>query len=134
MKVLAFVVICAYCLLAWSADRGAIPYPLAQISDFPGGDLLGHFLIATAITYVVNRAFSCRTIQFKSRRYLLGSMLIFYFITIEEISQIFLPSREFSLLDLASDYLGFALAGWVLKNEQFYQTRLLLFFSRVTWW
>lgn len=124
MKALAIVAICAFCLLVWSADRGAIPYPLAQMSVFPGGDLLGHFLIAATITYLVNRAFSCRTIYWKSRRFLLGSVLVVLSITIEEISQVFFPTREFSFLDLGSDYIGIALVGWVLNKGWFMWTFL----------
>lgn len=119
MKGLAFVAICAFCLLTWSANRGVIPYTLAQMSAFPGRDLLGHFLIAAGITYLVNRAISWRTIRCKSRRFLLGSVLIVLFLTIEEISQVFLPTREFSFLDLGSDYFGVVLVGWVLSKGRF---------------
>jgi VanZ family protein len=47
----------------------------------------------------------------------LGSVLIFLIITIEEVSQVFVTTREFSLLDLGSDYLGIALAGWALNKR-----------------
>jgi VanZ family protein len=117
MKGLALLVIFAFGLLVWSANQGAIPYPLARVSAFPGGDKLGHFLITAALTYLVNQAFSCRVICFKSSRFLLGSVLIFLIITIEEVSQVFVTTREFSLLDLGSDYLGIALAGWALNKR-----------------
>jgi VanZ family protein len=122
MKWAALVVICLFGILVWAADRGTLPHTVAQVSAFPGGDILGHFLIAAALTYFINKGFSCRTIGIKSKRFLLGSALILLIITLEEISQIFFTTRQFSFLDLGSDYFGIMLAGWVLDKERIMRT------------
>jgi VanZ family protein len=114
MKWAALVMICCFGVLVWTADRGALPDTLAQVYAFPGGDKLGHSLIAGALTYFVNMAFSGRIIRIKSKRFLLGSALIVLIITLEEISQIFFTYRSYSWLDLGSGYLGIGLTGWLL--------------------
>lgn len=118
MKWAALGVLCSFGVLVWAADRGAIPDTLALVFAFPGGDKLGHFLIAAALTYFLNRAFSGRTMCIKSKRFLLGSALIALIITLEEISQIFFTYRSYSWLDLGSDYLGIVLTGWLMNNSK----------------
>ena len=112
MKWAALGVLCSFGVMVWDANRGALPETLALVFAFPGGDKLGHFLIAATLTYFLNRAFSGKRMCFKSKRFLLGSALTALIITLEEISQIFITSRSYSWLDLASDYLGIVLTGW----------------------
>jgi VanZ family protein len=118
VKWAALVALCTFAVLVWAADRGSLPDTLAHTFAFPGGDKLGHFLIAAALTYFTNRASSGRIMRIKSRRFLLGSTLIALIITLEEFSQIFFAYRSYSWLDLGSGYLGIVLTGWLLNNER----------------
>jgi hypothetical protein len=62
-------------LLICTADRGALPHMLTQVYAFPGGDKLGHFLIALTLAYALNWALPGRRMGFKSKRILLGCAL-----------------------------------------------------------
>ncbi|MGE3774260.1 MAG: hypothetical protein AB7I32_15145 [Gammaproteobacteria bacterium] len=88
------------------ADLDLLPTWLAAIQGFPGGDKLGHVLIYGALTAAVDglpcpRGGRCRS----GRLGLLASG-----IALEEISQAWVASRTFSLLDLACSATGLVLA------------------------
>jgi hypothetical protein len=55
--------IAVFFLLVFQADRGALPRWLAAIQAFPGGDKLGHFLIAGLLSLTLNLALSGRVLH-----------------------------------------------------------------------
>ena len=65
---------------------------------------------------LLNLALGRRTVLFSGRGWLLGSVLIVIFCTLEEISQHWLPARSFDLLDLAGDYAGIFCFGSLAKR------------------
>lgn len=81
------------------------------IGNVPFGDKLGHFLLMGAFSFLLNLALSAKTVKFVLFRYLLGSLIVFGLVTIEEISQIFIAGRTFDLTDLIFDYAGIFIFG-----------------------
>ncbi|MCI5219259.1 MAG: hypothetical protein D3914_08730 [Candidatus Electrothrix sp. LOE2] len=63
---------------------------------FPGGDKLGHFVLLGIASFFANQVLHPRHIP------VFGNVAI----TGEEISQMFLASRTFDLVDLSCSYLG----------------------------
>lgn len=105
------------------ADRGALPNVLAPILVLPGVDVLGHFVLIGLLALFVNLALGGRSIRLLGCRCLLGSAVVGPLVFLEELSQMFIPVRSFSLLDLAADGLGIACAGffvgrWALDQKQ----------------
>jgi polysaccharide biosynthesis protein VpsQ len=49
----------------------------------------------------------------------LGCLIIAVAMTIEEFSQIWIPNRTFDLMDLAANYLGISIAGWIRIRQKF---------------
>ena len=97
--------------IVWQADRGALPGWVGVLMTLPGMDKLGHFVLVGALAWCVNFGLSWRRLRLFSRELLLGSLLIFGLVTLEELSQAFLALRDFSWFDLAANYLGIFAAG-----------------------
>ena len=77
---------------------------------------IGHFVLIGASAGLLNLALGLRTVRWFGRAWLLGSVIIVIFCTLEEISQHWLPARSFDLLDLAGDYAGIFCFGWLAKR------------------
>ena len=75
-------------------------------SNLPHGDKIGHFLLMGSLALLVNLAMDVRRVNIRGRWFLLGSLIVGLIVTLEEVSQILIPARTFSLYDLAADYLG----------------------------
>ncbi len=103
LAVTAFVLIM---LIVIAADRGAIAPALAVLYGFPMGDKVGHFLLMGLLAFFVALAVSPQRVRIWLGLLAAGIML-------EEISQAFFPSRNFSLLDLVFSLLGVVVFGWL---------------------
>jgi VanZ family protein len=93
------------------ANTGLMPDALASIYTIPFGDKAGHFILTGLLSLLVNLTLSGRKISFASRDFLLGSLLVGAVVTIEELTQVFFPTRNASLTDLVASYLGIWIFG-----------------------
>ena len=96
------------------ADRGALPPALARYRVLPGADVLGHFVLIGILALLVNLAIGARTVTIIGRQCLVGSVVVGLLVFLEEFSQLYIPVRSFSLLDLTADGLGIACAGFLV--------------------
>ena len=103
----------AFLAIILLADIGCMPPFLASLYSFPYGDVLGHFLLVGALAFLVNLGLSNKTVILRSKKILLGSLLLAVLMTLEELAQLFFPARTFSLLDLAASYLGILIFSWL---------------------
>ena len=77
----------------------------------PGGDKTVHFLLLGLLSFMVNMTLRARRVHIGPLPLLEGTLLVGAAATLEELSQLLLQWRDFSLLDLLADYLGIFLAG-----------------------
>lgn len=98
-------------LIVWLADHRESQFIFSWIQALPGGDKLGHFLIVGGFACALNYALRCRTMSLGGKPVLFGSLIVLVLASVEETSQLFIPSRNFDLLDLAADVLGIWLVG-----------------------
>ncbi len=98
------------------ADRGGLRGFLRLVYDFPGGDKAGHIFLIGTLTFLLNHALAGRTVAVGKCRVQLGGIIIAAVMTVEEVSQIWIPSRTFDLLDLAANYTGVLCAGWLTRR------------------
>lgn len=103
-------------LIIYLADRGLLRLIYRFIGAYPGSDKIGHFILIGASAGLLNLALGRRTVRFFGRGWLLGSVSLVIFCTLEEISQHGLPARSFDLLDLAGDYAGIFCFGSLAKR------------------
>jgi VanZ family protein len=93
------------------ADAGYAIEMFSALQD-AGLDKVGHFALIGMLAYFLNVSLGCRT----WRGLLLGSAIVFVAATAEEISQVWIENRHCDLLDLAADYAGIWLAGWLARR------------------
>ena len=86
--------------------------PLAAWAEVvPGGAKTVHFLLVGLLSFMVNVTLRARRVHLGSLALLEGSLLVGAAVTLEELSQLLLRWRDFSLLDLMANYLGVFVAG-----------------------
>ena len=88
------------------ADLGFGGKAFFFLDYIPGGDKTGHFLLMGIFSFLININLSCRLVKWGRLRILKGNLIVLIIVTIEEISQGLLASRNFDLGDLFFDYLG----------------------------
>jgi VanZ family protein len=98
-----------------AADFGALGFAYAWMSRHPGSDKAGHFLLLGALAFTLNLALGCRRLR-QFPRLQIGGLLVALAITVEEISQVWIPTRTFDLLDLAANYAGILCADWLASR------------------
>ncbi len=79
----------------------------------PYGDKIGHFILFGCFTLLLNFAFKFKALKISSNTIMAGTASVILFALGEEISQAFIPSREFDLKDLASDAVGISLFNYL---------------------
>ena len=95
-----------------NADKGTLPGFISTLYNFPNGDKVGHFFLMGLLSFVLVLALPQR---FKKT----GWITLILLLILEEISQLFVHTRTFSLLDLACSLAGAAVFGavafWLIK-------------------
>lgn len=77
-----------------------------MIDSIPLGDKIGHFFLMGTLVLLVNLSLKCQRIRIGGMRIQKGLALIAPLVLLEELSQIFVSSRQFSTGDLLADALG----------------------------
>lgn len=108
----ASLIILTICL----ADNGHYQFIFAWIRGIPGGDKVGHFCLIGGLAFVINLASGLRQFTWWGRSWLWGGTAVFAVVLLEEISQAWIPTRTFDLLDLTFDVLGIVCFGWLAKR------------------
>jgi len=98
-------------LIITLADIGAFPWVFKSVRLIPFGDKICHLILIGLLSYFVNSALYCREIKIKKFRILTGSLLITFPVLLEELSQVFLSSRNADITDALSDLAGIYLFG-----------------------
>jgi VanZ family protein len=104
------------------ADRNSLPPLLRLIKELPFGDKVGHFMLMGMMSFLTNLALKAKELQLGKFRILQGTLLVIIPVTLEEMSQVFFPSRTLDLMDLTADYLGIfgfgQLAAFLLSQQR----------------
>jgi VanZ family protein len=95
------------------ADRNRLRGFFEWVVEHPGSDKLGHFVLIGGLAFMLNLALGMRRIALGPVHVALGGLLIAVAITMEEFSQLYIPSRKFDWGDLAANYAGILCAGWL---------------------
>lgn len=120
-KVLALLAIATVIGIIILADRGLAAYYFGFLYGYPGGDAVAHFLILGTLTFLVTWAFP-RMQQVGQWNLALAPLVILTLISIEEISQGFIPGRTLSLIDWLANFSGIVVGGtlgwWLTRKEK----------------
>lgn len=111
-----------------SANFGWEAFFFDWVKYLPLGDKMAHFLLVGGVAFFVNLLLEVKKIKLAGKEILLGSFVVFVFITLEEFSQLFLIRRNFDLIDMSANYLGILLFGqlalWICNKFYFLERRI----------
>lgn len=117
LPIIAFAFFSLLTVVLLSANLGWNLSVLKFKDLMPHGDKVSHFFLMGGLAFFVNLLLNCKQKILFQRSILIGSLFVVIGVTLEEFSQLFIPRRNFDLLDLACDYLGILLfsrlAVWV---------------------
>ena len=85
------------------------------VGSIPYGDKLGHFCLFGFLTLGTNFAFKLKSYNLQSVNVYVGSMAVFFFVLLEELSQYFIPSRTLDAIDLFADFVGIIVFSLITK-------------------
>jgi hypothetical protein len=105
MRGLAAITIFAVVGISLLATLGYGPTLFGFVTSVPGGDLTGHFVLGGVVSLVVNLAFAGR--RWTCIGLVLGGVIL------EEVIQLYLPTRTFSVADLLASGAGVIIFGWL---------------------
>lgn len=91
------------------ANRGEGDDWWAFIHDIPYGDKVGHIGLMGTLCFLCNLAFPCRSIRIPTDLATPATLTVFSLITLEELSQAFIPNRNCDLFDWLADITGIIL-------------------------
>src|SRR3954453_406142 len=104
---LALLVFVAFLgLVIYTADIGKGPRYWGWLARVPLGDKFCHAGFMLTLTALSNLALGCRRARAASDALLLGTVIVSILVLAEEFSQIWIPGRDFELLDLSADLIG----------------------------
>jgi len=90
------------------------------VHSFAWGDKLGHIFLFGLLTLLLIVASKFKAFKFNGLNIYCAVAIVLIFVVCEEISQAFIASRTFDLLDLGADIVGIAIAtticAWIEPN------------------
>ena len=106
MNALAALAIAAVLASSIIASLGYGSLVFGFVTRIPGGDLTGHFLLMGLLSFVVNLRFSRSRLHGRRLGVLGCTGLVLAAVTLEELTQKWIPTRSFSMADLVASYAG----------------------------
>jgi VanZ family protein len=94
--------------VVYSADMGIGQRYFDIVRSFPLGDKISHFCLMGIMAALANLAARGRLARFGPASFGMGTAIVAVVVLAEEISQIWVPGRNFELFDLLADFLGIA--------------------------
>ncbi|MGJ8642803.1 MAG: VanZ family protein [Luteolibacter sp.] len=88
------------------ANRGEGDNWWSFIHDIPYGDKVGHVGLMGTLCFLSNLAFPCRSIRIPSGLVTPATLTVFTLVSLEELSQAFIPNRNCDLFDWLADLTG----------------------------
>lgn len=92
--------------ILYLANTGGSSIFFDFVRSIPYGDKLGHFCLFGTLTFGVVIGSKFRCFRLGRLKIYYAAILVSVFVVGEELSQAFIPSRTFDLMDLTADTLG----------------------------
>lgn len=101
--------------IIYKADTANYNFAFHVVGMIPYGDKIAHAVLYGIMAYLLNYGFNGK----RWGRAEIGSVIVFGFAFIEEVSQLYFPSRTFDWFDLLADVVGIFVASVVYRiNEK----------------
>ncbi len=117
MKRWAFLYILTVGVIIYLANTGRLGPVAEMIRRVPYGDAVMHAVLMGLLAVAVNQLLNGRSLAWGRYSVFLASLLVIVFVIVEEVTQIFIANRTFSLIDLGADFIGIGFAGIWMKRH-----------------
>jgi len=104
--------------IIYLADTADYNFAFRMIGDIPYGDKLMHGLLYGVMALLLNYGLNFKSKKVFGFNMQVGALIVLAFATIEEISQYWIPSRTFDLVDLLADFVGVILFSLITWNKK----------------
>ena len=112
-KIVSIMAICFFVFIVWIiylANTGGSSIFFDFVRSIPNGDKLGHIGLFGLLTLLSIIGFRFKSVSVARFRVYYGVGIVLSFVILEELSQVFIPSRTFDLVDMLANIVGIALA------------------------
>lgn len=123
-KFFAIATVLFFSFMLWviySANSGSDNLFFSIVRQIPYGDKLGHVVLFGMLALLCTIAFRFKGFKLRGVTLYYGATFVSVFAIGEEITQAFLPTRTFDLVDLLSDAVGIGgailLCVWLQKKQ-----------------
>ncbi len=103
-------------VVIYSADTGIGQAYWGWVERVPLGDKICHCSFMFTFSLLTNLALRCRSMRLGGLAVGLGTLIVAVVVAGEEISQIWIPGRDFDLFDLGADSIGIALGDLLARR------------------
>ena len=121
---------CFFLFIIWViylANTGQQSIFFELVRFIPFGDKIGHLMLFGLLTLFANLASGFRVFSVATKHVFWGTAAVLVFVTIEELSQYFLPARTLDIYDYSADIVGILLFTWIsglLANRKLAKKKL----------
>lgn len=101
-----------------NTDQDTLFFSFARM--LPHGDKISHITLFGFFTLLLNLSTRCKTLAIYNGSCYLGTLAVWVFVTLEEMSQSFFPSRTVDLVDYAASLIGivlFSFLSWLINRR-----------------
>ncbi|MDD2829707.1 MAG: VanZ family protein [Sulfuricurvum sp.] len=98
--------------IIYKADTANYNFAFHVVGMIPYGDKIAHAVLYGIMVYLLNYGFNGK----QWFRIEIGSLIVFAFAFVEEVSQLYFPSRSFDWFDLLADVIGIVGAAVVYRK------------------
>jgi len=112
---LLFFIFIGYVLYSANTGREILFFQILEY--IPMGDKFAHVILIGTLAYLFNMVLGAKTFKVNGVQILVGSLIVFGLMTVEEFSQMYIPTRNFDWVDLAANYLGIGIADKMIKSK-----------------
>lgn len=88
--------------IIYKADTANYNFAFHVVGMIPYGDKIAHAILYGIMVYLLNYGLNGK----RWLRMEIGSLIVFVFAFVEEVSQLYFPSRSFDWFDLLADAIG----------------------------
>ncbi len=121
LKVCFTVLVLLFLWIIYQADMGKNQDVFIFLDQIKYGDKFAHFLFFGVASLLLNLILKLKCIQVLGIRLYIGSCAVLLFSTLEEMSQILTPHRNFDTADLMANIAGvltFALVSYFIPRSK----------------
>ena len=105
-KLILFIFISFIIWILFLANTGQNNVFFDLVKRLPHGDKIGHLSLFGLLTLATNLALRFKILRLGILQIYIGTLLVIIFVSLEELSQHFIPKRTLDLQDLLADSIG----------------------------